>query len=148
TWDSDVDITLTGPNNVAIDLSSDNGSTGDNYTNTVFSNTAVTNITAGTAPFTGTFLPEGNLTNSFSIPNGVWSLKVTDDLTGDTGSFLDWAISISYTIPASTVAWYNAPTAGTLLGTGSPFESVGTSVLPNTNTGGVYNFYAESVSGA
>ncbi len=146
TFDADLDISISGPNGVSIDLSSDNGSLNDNYVNTVFSNSAVTAITAGTAPFTGTFLPEGNLTNSFSIPNGAWTLKVVDDLGGDVGTVNNWSIVVTYIVPTPTITWYDAATAGTSLGTGTPFESVGTSVLPNTNTGGVYNFYAESTA--
>ena len=57
------------------------------------------------------------------------------------------ALTIVYSVPNPTVNWYNAASAGTLVGTGTPFETVGTSVLPNTNTPGVYNFYAAGVNG-
>lgn len=57
TWTSDLSIFLVAPNLSQIDLSSGNGGSGDNYTNTVFS-TSGTAITAGVAPFTGTFTPD------------------------------------------------------------------------------------------
>ncbi|MCP9751982.1 hypothetical protein EGI32_13520 [Ferruginibacter sp. HRS2-29] len=53
-------------------------------------------------------------------------------------------LTINYTLPATTVRWYDAATNGTLLGTGNTFNPVGTSVLPNTATPGTYNFYAEA----
>lgn len=53
-----------------------------------------------------------------------------------------------YSIPSSaTLSWYDAATAGNLLGSGSPFETIGTSVLPDGNTGGTYSFYAQAQQG-
>jgi hypothetical protein len=62
-----------------------------------------------------------------------------------TGFFGSVELIVTYTMPASvsTVSWWNAPTAGTQQGTGFSLESVGTGVLPNTLTPGVYNFYAQ-----
>ncbi len=60
-WDSDLNISLRSPNGVTVDLSSGNGGAGDNYTDTVFDQEATTFITSGTAPFTGSFVPEGDL---------------------------------------------------------------------------------------
>ncbi len=51
-------------------------------------------------------------------------------------------LSITYNSPA-TVTWYNAATAGTVIGNGTTLETIGTTVLPNGNTPGTYNFYAE-----
>jgi subtilisin-like proprotein convertase family protein len=148
TWDSDVDIFLTGSNGTQIELSTDNGGSGDNYTNTIFSSAGVNPITGGASPFTGTFLPEGNLTTLYSLGNGSWTLTVKDDLGGDTGTLLNWDISITYTLPASTISWYDAATAGNGVGTGTPLETVGTSVLSNPATFGTYEFYAGAVSGS
>jgi subtilisin-like proprotein convertase family protein len=147
TFDGDLDISLTGPNGSTVDLSSDNGGGNDNYVNTVFSNTASTAITAGTAPFTGTFLPEGNLTNLFSVPNGTYTLSVYDDASGDVGTINNWSISITYTIPPLSLVWYDAATAGNQVGSGTPYETVGSSVMPNTNTAGTYSFFATTESG-
>ena len=87
TFDADLDISLIAPNGTTIDLSSDNGSSGDNFTNTLFRADASTLITAGTAPFTGSFLPEGNLSTLTGInADGTWILRVCDDANTDTGS--------------------------------------------------------------
>jgi len=50
TWDSDLDIYLVAPDGTAVELSTDNGGSGDNYINTVFDDTASTSITTATAP--------------------------------------------------------------------------------------------------
>jgi hypothetical protein len=42
----------------------------------------------------------------------------------------------------TTITWFPTATGGSQVGTGSPFETVGTSVLPNTATDGPYEFWA------
>ncbi len=96
TWDSDLDLFLIGPNGTRVELSTDNGSSSDNYTNTVFDDEAATAITAGTAPFTGSFRPEGSLATLDGIPAaGSWTLEITDDTGGDSGQLLGWSILIT-----------------------------------------------------
>lgn len=56
-------------------------------------------------------------------------------------------VMIIYDYPAPTsISWWDAPTAGTSQGTGSPFETVGTPLLP-TATNGTYTFYAQGENG-
>src|SRR6476620_6819989 len=43
TYDADLNISLVAPNGVIIPLSTGNGTTGDNYTNTCFNESAATN---------------------------------------------------------------------------------------------------------
>ena len=147
TFNGDIDMYLIGPNGTEIELSTDNGAGGDNYTNTVFSTNATTSITDGASPFTGTFLPEGDLSQFLSAASGQWILKIIDDAGGDNGTLLNWQISMGLSYPQSTainnVTWYATPTGGMSLGTGYTLESVGTTVLPNTTAPGVYNFYAQ-----
>lgn len=51
---------------------------------------------------------------------------------------------VTYTVPNPVaISWYSAATGGTLLGTGGTLNPNGSIVLPNTNTAGTYNFYAE-----
>ncbi|MCB9169890.1 MAG: choice-of-anchor J domain-containing protein [Flavobacteriales bacterium] len=97
TYDADLDIYLDGPGGCGtLELSTDNGGSGDNYTNTVIQTGAGTPITGGSAPFTGTFAPEGNISALATCPvNGTWTLRVADDAGGDTGTLLDWGLSIS-----------------------------------------------------
>jgi gliding motility-associated-like protein len=95
TWDSDLDIYLEAPDGTIVPLTSDNGGSGDNYTNTCFTMTAGTSIVGGTAPFNGTYLPEGDLglVNNGQNANGTWSLCITDDAGGDVGTLNSWNIT-------------------------------------------------------
>ncbi|MEZ4858366.1 MAG: proprotein convertase P-domain-containing protein [Flavobacteriaceae bacterium] len=101
TFDGDLDITLTSPNGLVLDLSSDNGGAGDNYTNTVFMDGAPS-ITTGTAPFTGTFQPEGGPMNPFFAGepvNGNWTLNINDDAGGDSGVLNNYCITFTSLAP-------------------------------------------------
>ena len=76
-------------------LTSDNGNAGDNYTTTVFIDSAATAITAGTAPFTGSFQPEEPLSAWASQPAaGYWFGELTDDATNDGGSFTELSLGL------------------------------------------------------
>lgn len=95
--DADVDIYLRSPNGVEIDLSSDNGVSGDNYGNpgacpaqaTTFAPWAAASISSGTAPFIGNYLPETAFTAfNGSSANGEWRLSVCDDASTNTGTFI------------------------------------------------------------
>lgn len=95
TYTGDLDITLYAPDGSSIDLSSDNGGGGNNYTNTVFTSGVGTAITSGSAPFTGNYTPEVAFSNLTGTANGNWKLKIADDYSGDIGDLLDWEINIS-----------------------------------------------------
>jgi subtilisin-like proprotein convertase family protein len=96
-WDDDLQITLKGPNNQVIDLSSRNGGAGDNYSNTCFNMGAVNYITSGVPPFTGTYFPEQSLNgfNNGSVnPNGTWYLCIRDIFPlADQGTIYNWSIT-------------------------------------------------------
>jgi subtilisin-like proprotein convertase family protein/fibronectin type 3 domain-containing protein len=101
TYDGDLDIFLIAPDGTRVELTTDNGGTGENFTNTVFDDAAATAITAGTAPFTGSFRPEGSLaTLNGKTAAGTWTLEVTDDASGDTGTLNSWSLQLLY--PASS----------------------------------------------
>jgi subtilisin-like proprotein convertase family protein len=98
-YNLDVDLSLTAPNGRSVDLSSDNGGSGeDDYgsgstscsgTKTVFNDEAETSIEDGSSPFNGQFLPEERLsTLDGSKVKGPWRLTVTDDFTIDTDGVL------------------------------------------------------------
>lgn len=107
TWDGDVTLTLIGPDATSVVIASGVGSGGDNYgigfnhtQRTVFSASGSTNITAGTPPFTGIFIPQNALTpfngKTGAAANGVWTLKVTDNFTPlDDGTLVNWALIIN-----------------------------------------------------
>ncbi|HVV86554.1 MAG TPA: DUF4215 domain-containing protein [Kofleriaceae bacterium] len=96
TWDSDLNISLVSPRGIARDLSSGNGSSGDNYTRTFFDDGATTSVTAGTAPFTGRFKPEQLLNGAGNYRGqaaaGTWTLHVGDSANGDTGTINSWTM--------------------------------------------------------
>ena len=78
TYTEDLEIRLYSPNNDYIILSLYNGSSGNNYTNTVFS-TSGTAITSGSAPFTGTFTPQEAFSTLSGSANGTWKLRDDND---------------------------------------------------------------------
>lgn len=96
TWAADLDITLTSPNGTIVELTSDNGGNGDNYTATVFDQESTNGpITGGTAPFTGTFVPEGDLATIYGeMSGGDWVLTIVDDANQDGGSFNSFILEI------------------------------------------------------
>lgn len=97
TWDGDVDLTLTSPAATTVEISTDNGGSGDNYNNTIFDDEAATSITAGTPPFAGTFRPEGLLSamdNASAL--GTWTLHVADDVSSDTGTLNSWSLTLTF----------------------------------------------------
>jgi len=115
TWDGDLMIYLQSPGNQTLELSTGNGGSLDNYTNTVFTDAAANFITTGAAPFTGSFKPEGrsnaapscaqpagtlgtftfaNTFNSGSA-DGNWKLVIHDEFGGDSGVMQSWSISFA-----------------------------------------------------
>ncbi|MEO6902386.1 MAG: PKD-like domain-containing protein [Bacteroidia bacterium] len=127
--DADLDIFLKSPNGTIIDLSSDNGGTGDNYSNTCFS-TSGPSITTGTAPFTGSFTPEQALSLiSASMANGTWSLIVKDDSPTDVGLLTGWSLNFQNDI---TYSW--SPSTGLSTTTGAVVTATPTSTTTYTVT--------------
>ncbi len=101
TYDGDLDIYLFDPYGNSIELSTDNGGGGNDYTGTCFTISATNSITSGAAPFTGDFTSEGGCLSSMTQgqdPNGVWQLCITDDAGGDVGTLNSWSLDFG-TIP-------------------------------------------------
>jgi subtilisin-like proprotein convertase family protein len=107
TFTGDLDISLVGPDNTTVELTSDNGLGGDNFgtgcspqsSRTTFDQAASALVTEGSAPFVGTFRPEGSLATftgkSGSAVNGTWKLRVTDDEGQDIGTLQCWSLVIT-----------------------------------------------------
>jgi subtilisin-like proprotein convertase family protein len=95
TYDSDLHFYLVAPDGSQIGLSLGNGGADDNYTGTCFNHFAATPIIQGSAPFTGTFKPQGQLgiVNNGQNPNGVWKLHIVDVAAVDIGDLQDWSIT-------------------------------------------------------
>jgi subtilisin-like proprotein convertase family protein len=96
TWDEDLDIVLISPTGTHVLLTSDNGGDSDNYTDTVFNDEAIQGVNAGQAPFASTFSPEGLLPmRDLETAAGIWTLVITDDTSGDSGTLLGWSLTIT-----------------------------------------------------
>ncbi len=99
TFDADLDIFLIAPDGTTVELTTDNGGGGNNYTGTIFDDEAATSITAGTAPFTGSFQPEGLLSDLDGRGGeGTWTLEITDDAGADTGTLNSWSLTLETTV--------------------------------------------------
>jgi subtilisin-like proprotein convertase family protein len=94
TWVSDLDIYLTDPAGDSYLLTSDNGGGGNDYSVTCFDMDAAIPVTSGTAPFNGSYIPEGDIgdANNYQDADGVWTLSVTDDAGGDIGTWWSWSL--------------------------------------------------------
>jgi subtilisin-like proprotein convertase family protein len=99
TFDSDLVISLVAPNGTSVVLSNGNGGNGHDYTNTTFDDLGTVAIGSATAaaPFSSppSYRPDQPLsTFNLGLPNGTWSLKIQDLFALDTGTLLNWSITI------------------------------------------------------
>jgi len=131
TFDSDLTISLISPAGTTIVLSNRRGGSGDNFTNTIFDDTATTTIAAGTPPFTGSFKPDTVL-SSFKgqIINGTWTLKIVDNAAIDTGTLIGWSMNIQHAVVG--------PSAGNKVDQNSN-GTVGEPAVVGTTIGDVYS---------
>jgi len=110
-FDSDLNVFLRAPSGQQLMLTTGNGGSGDNYKITCFSPTASLPITGQTAPFNGTYIPEGNWnTLAGSAITGDWSLVVSDGFApAQFGKVKWWSIGFN---AQNTVdySWTNAAT--------------------------------------
>lgn len=96
-WVDDIHLFLQAPNDSILELSTNNGGSGDNYSTTCFSPSATDSIVNGQAPFAGDFQPEGawNLLNGTPI-NGDWTLLVSDGAgQNEVGKLVSWSITFN-----------------------------------------------------
>lgn len=128
TYDGDLLIQLISPSQNTINLSNRRGGSGDNFTNTLFTATAPLSISQGSAPFNGTYRPDGAFTSLTGNVNGTWILKVIDQAGTDVGTLNNWTLTINNVIPTTlSYNWLSNPA-----GFNSPSQN--TSVSPLTTT--------------
>jgi len=91
--------------------------------------------------------PAGGVVNLF-YQEGYDDPEIDPDAFFPTGTQAA-SLVINYTIPdLSNVVWYDAANGGNIIGTGTPFNPVGIDpAVPNTNTPGVYTYYAQVNNG-
>ena len=93
--DSDLDVFLIAPDGTRVELFTDVGGLGDNFADTILDSDADLPITGGSAPFTGTYRPEGNLSNLVGKDiHGTWTLEVTDDSALSSGTLNHWSVIV------------------------------------------------------
>ena len=96
TFDGELTLSLIAPDGTEVRLATQRGGSGDNYgsgandcsgTPAVFSDSGAVAISAGIAPFAGSFRPETPLSALAGHEmNGTWKLRVRDNGTGDVGA--------------------------------------------------------------
>ncbi len=92
--DGDLVIQLFGPGGM-VNLASQNGNGGQNFTNTTFNDTASRLISQGTPPFTGFYKPIAPLSFYNNKPvTGYWVLRIYDLKEGNTGSLNHWCLQM------------------------------------------------------
>ncbi|MGC9397021.1 MAG: proprotein convertase P-domain-containing protein, partial [Anaerolineae bacterium] len=98
TQNADLAIALQSPGGMQIPLFTTGQAIGQNFSHTRFSDYVTTTlIVSGTAPYTGTYHPVGNLTDlKGQAINGTWTLVITDSnpLTGTAGTLAAWGLRI------------------------------------------------------
>lgn len=168
TYTGDLNISLRGPDGTTIELSTDNGGSGDNYTNTCFRSDAVISIASVSAPFNGVFLPE----DSFSafdgkLINGTWTLEISDDASPDVGTLNSWSLRMLTAVKLSNISDADGDSRATVEGTpdedafrvvlsgiqpfsitsqGSSIVDLSTEVLGSMTVGGTSNIASGSFS--
>ncbi|HWD19009.1 MAG TPA: proprotein convertase P-domain-containing protein [Verrucomicrobiae bacterium] len=105
-FDAGMTLNLISPNGTTIALASGEGGLGANFgagcglgAATTFDDSAATAISAGTAPFIGSFLPEQPL-STFALAsganlNGIWQLQVIDQFPGDAAQLQCWSMTVT-----------------------------------------------------
>ena len=86
TYDQDLTLSIIHPDGREIILVQNQGGSGNNFDNTIFDAEATNPIQSGSPPFSGTYLPQGDLASLYnSSAQGNWRFKVVDNATQDTG---------------------------------------------------------------
>ena len=110
---SHIDIYLKSPYGKIVELSTNNGAGGSNYTGTCFTANATQSIANNPAPHTGSFLPETSFSTISEYSknvNGYWQLIVKDNTDdGINGTLIGWEITFN-TAYAPNYFW--SPAAG------------------------------------
>lgn len=93
--DGDLTLQLIAPDGTTVDLARQRGGSDPNYglscaEPTIFDDAAANSITAGFAPFSGTFIPQQPLSafagKTGNAVNGTWRLRVRDSFTANQGT--------------------------------------------------------------
>lgn len=147
--DADVEAALLAPDGTEVTLTYANGGSGNNFTNTCFTDIADSSITMGTPPFTGDYRPMefiGNVNNG-QFANGTWKLMLRD-LKPDvnSGMLSNWSITFGphatppYGLTSSNLPIVMINTYGASIPDDPKIESFMTII---DNPGGVRNYLSD-----
>jgi subtilisin-like proprotein convertase family protein len=138
TYLADLTIEIVAPDGTVKQLATGIGGGDDNLVNTCFNAFAANSIASGTAPFTGTFLPMGQMgaVNNGQNPNGVWYLRVTDSYGQDEGNVQNWSITFGSN-PADYFQFAESDLPIVVINTGGQAVQVDNKV--NVDMGIIYN---------
>jgi len=126
---SDIKVELENPDGLVVWLANRHGRDGANYTETIFTDRAFHGpVSSGRAPFAGSYLPDGQLSN-FNMGqtlNGIWKLRVYDLEPGVRGKFgsvvLQFGLQPAHIVP---------PACGGDVGAGCVRPKKGKALLPD-----------------
>lgn len=94
----DLRLTIEAPDGTTVILADRQGGSGDDFVNTVFASTG-TALTAGAAPFTGTFRAQGDLSVlDGRQQQGTWRLRIADTQLSDAGTLVSWGGSVAQAV--------------------------------------------------
>jgi len=96
TFDSDLRISLIAPDNTEILLVNRRGADGDNFTATLLDDEALVAISAGTAPFAGSYRPDAPLAGfDGKSAAGLWTLRIVDTTANNVGTLNSWSLEFT-----------------------------------------------------
>jgi len=118
--DSSLVIALQHPDGTEVILANKEGNSGQNYgtgypsagatVSTIFDDRAATAISAGSAPFAGTYQPDGKLTNFVGkSAGGAWRLRLADSSSSYSGTFYCWGLAIELAPTQYTAVVFDHP---------------------------------------
>jgi subtilisin-like proprotein convertase family protein len=95
TYLSDLTVSLIAPDGTNIQLFTSVGGGDDDMIGTCLNEDAPLSLGSGSAPFTGTYQPMGQmgLVNNGQNPNGIWYLRIYDSYGADEGTLNSWSIT-------------------------------------------------------
>lgn len=91
----DLRVSLISPTGTEVVLSNRRGSSGDNFTATLFDDEAPTAIASGAPPYTGSFRPDEALSDfDGESALGNWVLRISDLTALNSGQLLSWSLDL------------------------------------------------------
>ena len=92
---ADLDVFLVAPDGTRVELFTDVGQNGRNFSQTILDDEAPLSIGEGSAPFEGRYRPEGFLRTLYGrSAKDTWTLEIYDDSRRDEGTLVRWGLLV------------------------------------------------------